>query len=53
MDSIAKIKEWAEEIEASWDGKDSGRAEDNSHAAKEILEKIKEIEELINEINDF
>jgi len=44
------IKE-CEEIRGRWDGKDSGYAEEQSMTASEIIEKSKELIDLINELN--
>ena len=53
MDSIKQIKEWAEEISGSWNGDDSGRGEDRATQANDILEAIKELEILINDMDEL
>lgn len=45
------LKQEADRIQASWDGTDAGIAEDRAHAAKELEEKIKEIEAIIEELD--
>ena len=45
--TLDQIKKWAEEIQGSWDGDLPGRAEDRAHQATDILEKVKELETLI------
>ena len=53
MDSLKKIKDWAEDISGEWNGDDSGRGEDRAMQANDILEKIKELEELISEMDNL
>lgn len=49
--TIGQIKKYAEEIASSWNGEDSGMAEDRAGWANEVLEKIAELEELLKELN--
>ena len=44
------IKE-CEEIMGHWDGENSGYAEEQASTASEIIEKAKELIDLINELN--
>lgn len=53
MDSLKKIKEWAEEISGSWNGDDSGRGEDRATQANDILDTIKELEQLISDMDEL
>lgn len=53
MDSLSTIKKWAEDIAGSWDGDKSGSLEDKAHQAQEILEKISELESLIDGMDDL
>lgn len=47
MKNLTEIKEWAESISSSWNGDEPGIEEDRAHCASDILEKIAELEELI------
>ena len=40
-----------EEITSMWNGEDDGSLEDIAHCADEALQKIKELKELLEEIN--
>lgn len=53
MDSLIEIKQWAENIAGSWNGDNAGIAEDRAGQANEILEAIKNLEELIAEMDEF
>jgi len=44
------IKE-CKEIAGRWNGDDAGYKEDQAHIAEEIIEKSKELMDLINELN--
>lgn len=46
-----KLKKEMEEIAGSWNGDESGLAEDRAHAALEVIEHIDAIEELLKELN--
>lgn len=48
---LEKLKERMEHIAGSWNGKESGLAEDRAGVALEVLEKIKEINESIEYLN--
>lgn len=48
--TIDWLKKEAEEIQAAWDGTDAGVKEERAHAAKELEEKLQEVEELIEEL---
>ena len=47
---LAKLKEALEEIAGEWNGDESGLQEDRAHASQEAIEKIKELEELLTEL---
>jgi hypothetical protein len=49
---MEELKKECETIAGSWNGKDSGYAEDQAMIANEILEKIGEIENLIKELKE-
>jgi len=51
--TLKQIKEWAEEIESSWNGKESGIGEDRAMQARDILESVAELERLISEMNEI
>jgi hypothetical protein len=51
--TLEQIKKWAEDIAGSWNGDESGSQEDRAHQANEILEKIAELETLIEEMDDL
>lgn len=51
--TLEQIKKWAEDISGSWNGDNSGSAEDRAHQANEILEKIAELETLIEEMDNL
>ena len=53
MDSIISIKKYAQEVEACWNGKDSGRVEDRAMIAKDIIVKLNELADLLEELEDF
>lgn len=46
---IEALKKLAEEITAQWNGEDEA-GEDYAHIADEIIEKIKELQDLLNEL---
>lgn len=48
---IEELKKEMEEISGRWNGEDSGWKEEQAGIANDILEKIKEIEELIEALN--
>jgi hypothetical protein len=50
-DELKKLIEECEQIRGHWNGKDSGYAEDQANIASDIIEKSKELIELINELN--
>lgn len=50
---LEMLKKHMEEISGNWNGKESGLAEDRAMLANEILEKIKELEELLITMEDF
>lgn len=51
--TLEQIKKWAEEISGSWNGDNSGSAEDRAHQANEILEKVAELEQFISDIDEL
>lgn len=50
-EELLKLRKEAEEISGKWNGDNSGYAEDQAHCADEIIEKVDELLELINELN--
>ena len=51
MKTLNEIKKEAEDIMSKWDGDNAGVDEDNSNIAEDILEAVKNLEELLAEIN--
>lgn len=49
--TLQEIKDKANEIAGSWNGDEAGYLEERAMIANEILEKLKELEELLKEIN--
>ena len=52
MKTLKEIKEYAEQIAGEWNGDDAGVEEDNSNTAEDILEAVKNLEELLTEIHN-
>ncbi len=50
--TLEQIKKEAEEIAGQWNGDESGSQEERSTTASDILEKVTELEELINYLNE-
>ena len=53
MDSLKKIKDWAEEISGEWNGDESGSQEERAGQANDILEAITNLEELIKGMEEL
>lgn len=49
--TIEQLKAQMELIAGAWNGDEAGIQEDNAHIAEEVLEHIKEIEELLTNLN--
>ena len=49
---LEALKNWAEDISAEWNGKESGIQEDRAHCAQDIQEKVDELIELLNEMQE-
>lgn len=47
---LDKLAEYLEEISGEWNGDESGLQEDRAHASQEAIEKIKELKELLDEL---
>ena len=52
MKTLNEIKKEALEIMGKWNGDDAGVEEDNSNTAEDILEAVKNLEELLAEIHN-
>lgn len=50
MSELKQLKEKMERIAGEWNGDESGRQEDNAHIAEEVIEKIDEIKELLEQL---
>ena len=48
--TLSEIKEEMMDIQGKWNGDDAGVDEDNSNTAEDILEAVKNLEELLAEI---
>lgn len=48
---LLELKEKAGEVEAIWNGKNSGSAEENAHISHEIIEHIEQITDLLDTLN--
>ena len=51
--TLNQIKKWADEIAGSWNGDESGLQEDMAHQAQDILEAVKNLEDLIEEMDNI
>ncbi len=51
--NLDKIKSWAEDIAGQWNGDEPGGAEDRAHQANDILEAIKNLEELVEGMDNL
>ena len=49
--TLSEIKEEMMDIQGKWNGDDAGVDEDNANTAEDILEAVKNLEELLTEIN--
>lgn len=49
MDSLKEIKAYAGNVAGQWNGDESGIQEDNASIAEEVLEAVKNLEELLNQ----
>ena len=50
-DYLKYTKEWARDIAGQWNGKNNGIKEERAICALEIIEKIEELEKLLEELN--
>jgi len=50
-EELKKLIKECEEIAGRWNGDEPGYAEDQAHISEEIIEKSRELIELINELN--
>lgn len=50
---LKDVIEWASIISGEWNGKLSGRQEDRAHQANEIIEKLHEVKELIEGMQEI
>lgn len=48
---LLELKEKADDVEAIWNGKDSGSVEENAHISHEIIEHIEQIIDLLDTLN--
>lgn len=51
--TLEKIRKWAEDIAGAWNGDESGSQEERADQAKEILEKLDELELLIKGMDEL
>jgi len=52
LNTLKDIKEEAEQIAGEWNGDESGVLEDRANIAGDILEAVKNLEELLAELDD-
>lgn len=52
-EDIQKIVKWAEEIQGQWDGDLPGRGEDRAGQAEDIIEACKNLQELIEGMDNL
>lgn len=52
MEYLLKLKTKMEEISGTWNGDESGLAEDRAHIADDISKKIDELIELLKELEE-
>ena len=50
-DELLKLIKEMEKVSGQWNGDESGYQEDQAHIADDIIEKSKELIDLINELN--
>jgi len=50
MKTLDEMQKYAEEVAGAWNGDEAGTQEERAHTATEILDKVKEIRELLNEL---
>ena len=51
--TLKQILENAEEVSGNWNGKESGYQEDMAGYANDVIEKVKEIKELLSAMDNF
>lgn len=51
--NLEKIKEWAEEIAGEWNGDESGIQEERADQAKDIIEAVDNLINLINGMDEL
>lgn len=50
MSELKQLKERMEYISGEWNGDEPGRQEENAHIAEEVIQKIDEIDKLLEEL---
>lgn len=50
---LESLKNFTKEVQAQWNGKDSGRKEDAAECAAEVETKAQELIELLNELDTY
>jgi hypothetical protein len=50
---MEKIKEWAEQQSAKWDGDNAGIKEERTHNAQEIIDTLEKLQILIHEAQEL
>lgn len=51
--NLALLKKQMEEIAGAWNGDEPGQQEDRAHQANDILEKIRELEQLLSDLDEI
>lgn len=49
---LKNVKKWQSEVVSQWNGKDSGLQEEQSTLAKDIVDKIEELQTLLGELDE-
>lgn len=47
------LQKWAEEIAGQWNGDESGIQEDKAHIAEDIVDSVKNLKELLEEMGEL
>lgn len=51
--SLLELRREMQEIRGQWNGDNPGRAEDRASTAKDIVDRIDEIEKLLSDLDEF
>lgn len=51
--TLLELKREMEDIQGQWNGDDAGRAEDRAVTARDVVDRIDEIEKLLSDLDEF